>query len=146
MRRFEKILIVLCIILIAAFGITLGMLLEQNLGNKQSNPNNSIGNQSIQNSVNTSVNNVSKTKSNANKNVKNYSSGIMSTNEAYSLMKSIVKKRNGAGYTLTPPALISRNTIYHSSAYYGESGVDENYRGFIQIDSTTGNIICYSVH
>ncbi len=140
-----KILVVICIILVAGLSVVTGMLIGNNSG-VSNIQNNSTGNQSVQNVTNNSVNNVSKTKSDTNKNVNSQSSGIMSTDEAYSLMNNIIKKRNGPGYTLTPPALISQNMIYHSSAYYGETGIDENYRGFIQIDSTTGDIICYSVH
>jgi len=50
MDRTVKILIIICIFLVAGIGLTTGMLIEKNWANT---PNNSIGNQSIQNTSNT---------------------------------------------------------------------------------------------
>jgi hypothetical protein len=143
MDKNVKILIIVCVILVGGLGLTIGMLLEKNSGISNAQ-NNSTGNLSV--SVQNASNITNGTSESKNVETKQLNNGIMSKSKALSLMNKIVKENSGSGYTLTAPSLISQKSIYHSSAYYGDNSDDNNYRGFIQIDSKTGEIICYGVN
>lgn len=130
MDKTVKILIIVCIILVAGLGLTVGMLMEKNSGMATAQSN-VVENQSVQNM--SSVNNNSE----ANAHIANKNSSVISTKDAKSRMQLLVNSNNGEGCSVAYPKLNGQKTIYHAAIY----GMEGNYIGDIYINSKTGKLV-----
>ena len=130
MDKTVKILIIVCIILVAGLGLTVGMLMEKNSGMATAQSN-AVGNQSVQNM--SGVNNNSE----ANPHIANKNSSVISTKDAKSRMQLLVNSNNGEGCSVAYPELNGQKTIYHVAI----CGMEGNYIGDIYINSKTGKLV-----
>lgn len=130
MDKAVKILIIVCIILVAGLGLTVGMLMEKNSGIATAQSN-AVGNQSVQNT--SGVGNDSE----SNNHMTSRNSDIISINYAKSRMQSFVNADNGEGCSIAYPELNDQKTRYHAAIY----SIDGNYIGDIYINSKTGKLV-----
>ena len=136
MDKTVKILIIVCIILVAGLGLTVGMLIEKNSGITTSQSN-SIGNQSVQNTSNSSIGHVNTTVKTS-KTVKNINNGQKLFNGQYYTV--INKELDYVGESQPVcPFCGSTATIQEGSKTEGNY-----YYYFFHCDSCSKNFVVYA--